>query len=157
MLSYKHEQMINEILKDEYAEEIVLALTNRFAARSPKNCRTLIKNNDRIADKMMQLQQEETNKASEAVFWAISQKAFNRNDSPVYFASMVPVCKVLFPTGTAENESVALRKYFREFVKLLHNPKVFDIKRDRSWAEQLGYLDYLDLVMKNTAKEGVYR
>lgn len=150
MLSFKHESMIREILADKYAEEIVLTLMNKFAAKDPENCRTLIRNSDRLADKMMELQQKEINAAYQAAFMAITQRDFNTRDHTTYFASMVPVCKVLFPTGTADGECLALRKYFGEFVKLLHNPKAFDIKRDRNWAEQFGYLDYLVLVMKKT-------
>lgn len=155
MLSYKQESMIREILQGWYAEEFTLTLMNEFAEQSPDNCHTLIRSIDRLAYKMMELQQKETSSALHAAFMVIAQRAFNKKDYKTYFASMVPICKALFPSGTAEGESLAHQKYFDEFVKLLQDPKAFDIKRDKSWTEQYGYLDYLMLVMKKTEKGGV--
>lgn len=150
MLALNEQAIIAEVIQNENAEEMILTLINRFASKSVDNCRVIIRNNDRLIDKMMELQQKQRMEALQAAYMAVLQREFDITDYKTYFASMVPVCQVLFPLGTADGECLALKKYFDEFVNLLHNKKAFDIERDKSWAENYGYLDYLILVLNNT-------
>ena len=70
------------------------------------------------------------------------------NEVSSYFATMVPVCKTLFPDGYPKNGNLAEREYFNKFISLLKNKKAFDWNdhSDISWAKQYDYYDYLTVI-----------
>lgn len=150
MLSHAQEQKIAQILNEPNVTEIIAALLERYAAASPDNCLHLISNITEISSKAMEIMNNKFNEARQCAAMAVTQRYFNKEDLSTYFASSVPIAKMLFPEGNADRCSVGLQKYFNEFEELANNKQAYNPETDREWAKEYGYLDYLSKVVKPT-------
>ncbi len=146
------ESLIADILtKDEDVQRtIVHKLINAWSKCDVKNAEMLLNIIPEVTTNLIDQMSQTIQEYSIASNMLILQKAIRRrSDASSLFASMVPVCKTLFPDGVAENCSIAQQQYFEEFVKLLQNPKVFNWDEDKAWADSYNYTEYLKKVTKN--------
>lgn len=152
MLTNEQRRAVMYILGQENSDEVVLELIERYANESVNNCRTIIKSSNKAIDIMIRLQERDTMEWALATEMVINQAYMNKSDVSTYFASMVPVCMCMFPHGNADGGTLAHKEYFNEFLRLLNNPKAFDIVADAGWAKEFGYYDYLLSLKEKTTK-----
>ena len=146
MLLLEEENVLDEILGWQDAEEAVLYLMQNFAKKRVANAQTLIEAVPGIVDAAIEKMAETVSMHTQASYWLMCQREMNIEQSSMYFASMVPVCMARFPAGNAEGGCKAEQEYFDLFLKLFTNKKVFSWEKDGSWANLCGYTKYLQLV-----------
>lgn len=95
---------------------------------------------------MLEQTQKKANDYSEAAHWLVVQREMEPDRTGMFFATMLPVCKVMFPNGNADGRSEAEKRYFQQFLDAFSDKKQFSWKRDRTWADLHNYTDYLQLV-----------
>lgn len=141
-------KILDGILCMDYAKEAVEYMVKEYAKQSVENARHLIQLISDLSDIMLAHKEKEVSKYREASFWLIVQKEMDEGkaDDRQLFASMVTVCMARFPNGTNEGCCNAEKKYFLRFLELFKNKKVFSWEKDKTWADQYGYTDYLKLV-----------
>lgn len=149
MLLDREKAFLLELLKGKDAEEMVMFTIKQYADMSVQNARLLLEVIPKIADAAIRIMAKDAADKALAAFWLMGQRKMEPDESGTYFASMVPVCKVLFPNGSYDGSCVAEAEYWELFIKQFQNPKVFSWSKDAGWAENYGYTDYLKLVEEN--------
>lgn len=141
-------KILDGILCMDYAKEAVEYMVKEYSKQSVENTRHLIQFISELSDIMLAHKEKEVGQHRQALFWLIVQKEMDEGkvDDRQLFASMVPVCMARFPNGTSGGYSTAEKKYFDRFLKLFKNKKAFSWEKDKTWADQCGYTDYLKLV-----------
>lgn len=147
MLTEHEKSILREILGWRDTDEAVKYLIMEYVKDRSANAQKIVHMIPEIVDSSIDSVFKIATKYSEAAFWLMCQRKMDKS-TPEYFASMVPVCKTMFPTGEAENKNLAESEYFDEFKKMLCNQKMFSWIRDREWADQNGYTEYLQLIEK---------
>ena len=156
-MQYKAVMDLESILQNEKAGEIIKYLMEEYAKQSVSNARELHKHTNWLVDSII----EKTARRNQELYHAGTMLVFQRSmpanslvkDPSTAFAVMVPVCKALFPKGTADGESEADRRYFNQFLELFRNEKAFDWKNDKRWTDTMGYTEYLQLVEQKNPKK----
>ncbi len=136
---------IDVILASNNAEAIVKKLLLQYAGQSVDNARRVLSYVADVSNAALCQVNKQSEEYKEAGFWLIQQSGIDM-DSHGLFASMVPVCKAMFPNGYPDKGSGCDKAYFRKFVELLHDKRVFSWEKDKDWADMYGYSDYLRLV-----------
>lgn len=155
-ISLENEQKINELINDENAELIMKCMINKYTEGSLNRAQDMLSFiNDIVSNiiKCTSIQIQELNQAS---WMLIFQNEMDETDVHTYFATILPVCKTLFPNGYPENGNLAQKKYFEKFIELCKNKKAFswDKKSDVQWAISYNYGDYLDMIFKKYIDRG---
>lgn len=148
MITYSEMAMVQTILVSENREEIIRLLMREFSEESAESARKLLNLTVALSDAAIGHYAKGEEEARSAAHWLIQQRSFN-DDPDINLAVMVPVCKTMFPNGTAKNGTKGDKLYFEAMVKLLTNPKVFTWEKCGEWAEQFGYKDYIELVLRS--------
>lgn len=156
MYSERVVNLVNQLLNDESCTDILDLFIHKYARQSLDHAIHL---HDSIND-VLSIALKHIEKESEA-FRTSTYMLINGRDllsskktktPDTKFAMMLPVCKVYFPDGVAnEHFSFAERTFFEEFLSLFNDSKVFswDNPDDVSWANMYGYTDYLKKVQAN--------
>lgn len=153
MLLEQEKEMLLEVLKWDDASEAVGFLVKRYSEMSVHHARALLTLIPKVVDEAMGQIGKAAAANEQAAFWLMCQREMKPDNSEEFFASMLPVCMVMFPSGKPKGRSKAEMNYWNLFVKLLRNPKIFSWEEDQVWADHHGYTDYLKLV-ESQLKEG---
>lgn len=145
MLESVDKEFLDEILGLENCSQAIKYLISEYAKLSVTNASYLLRLIPEVSDIQLNLMAKESSDRYQAAFWLINQN-YMTDDERTLFASMTPICKVMFPSGNAFWKSIAMQNYFCKFMSLFRNPKAFSWNRDKTWAEQYGYTEYLKLV-----------
>ena len=155
MFTNDEKRIINEIMNSPSKEKLVMELMRIYASESVENARQLLNHSKNIVDIIIKKMLEENTKTRNAAYMLMCQPYMEADKSSM-FASMVPVCMVMFPNGVKEDQSsFAGMDYFEKFLSLLADKKVFSMKDkdDANWARCFGYEDYLNLVIDKNFKK----
>lgn len=154
MIPMKTAVCIETLINSEQSEEIVKYIMERFANESVRNARSLLEYSNHLLDMIIEKENSRKNELAHALKMMMLQCSFDKipggYDLGVKFSVMLPVCKTLFPNGREDCRSAADKKYFDEFVSLLHDDKVFSWDKDSVWAESNKYSDYIKVIEKRT-------
>lgn len=138
---------IKNLLHNYSQEEVIRTIIQEYTKNSIENCQFLLNLIPNIANHSIHILNRENLGKSQAISMIMFQNIVDyKGNESTYFASMVPVCLTHFPEGNAKRCSEAERKYFELFCKLLKNKKAFSWDKDKKWADDYGYTDYLKLV-----------
>ncbi len=152
MLLEQEKQILQEILEWENVNEAVGFLIKQYSELSVHHARALLTVIPKVADEALERVGRVATDNAQAAHWLMCQREMKPDNSGMFFASMLPVCKVMFPNGKPKSGNKAEMGYWNLFVEQFQNPKVFSWKKDRAWADQYGYTEYLELV-ENQLKE----
>lgn len=142
-------ELVTRIYQDEERVAIVSTLMDMLSSESIETARFFVQKCNEITDIAIEMAMQKVLEANQATFWLLSQKHIE--DKKSYFASMVPVCKFLFPNGEiSDMNNGPGKEYFEQFLKLLGDKKVFSFENpsDASWAESFGHKEYLETVIR---------
>lgn len=155
-ISSENEQKINDLLNDENAEFIMKTMINKYSANSLENAQNLSTYINDIISNIIKIASKNIQDLDQASWMLMFQREMDVKYVHTYFATMVPVCKTLFPDGEPINGNLAQKEYFNKFLGLCSNKKAFDWNNesDVSWAVQFDYHDYLDMIFKNYIDRG---
>ena len=153
-MDFKDVQLIHNIVDRVDSKDFMDKLISFYCLRSVENCQHLIDTIPDIVNQQIRFYANQITNYRQAANWLIVGKSMNKKDKHSYFASMVPIMKIMYPEGLYGNESRSRIKYFEEFIDLMKDPKVFslDNKEDVQWARQFDYLDYLVLMYTKYVK-----
>lgn len=137
MLSLEQYQIIKEQLSKETASEFVRAILISYADTVDK-ISELLNYIPQIADKQLQMKQEKINQYSWATDLIIADRyshpgKYTKKDSHGRFCTLFYTCRVHFPLGNADNDSIAGKSFFNEFVDMLKEKKEFDYTNEDDW------------------------
>lgn len=140
-----YDEMIECIVRDD---KLVDKLITEYCMGGVGNCMRLINQIPVIAEYMLDDKIRDCNRKQEALHMVVSGLKSKHLKNALYFASVVPVCKELFPSGVAKGHCKAEIEYFNEFLEMLRNPRIFSFncKSDMEWADSYGYSRWLYLV-----------
>lgn len=148
MLTCVQEVILHEVLKWNNAEDAISFLLRKYSEQSADNAKFLLNAIPQVAELALERSRVVAVENANAAFWLICQRGMKVDNDGMYFASMVPVCKALFPEGKRKGCSKAESDYFDLFVKQFKNPNVFSWEKDKAWADSLGYTEYLKIIEK---------
>ena len=146
MITLHEEGILKEILGWDDAEAALDYLMAEYAKKGSANARFLLSRIGDISGAMIAQKEKQIAEYSSAAHWLIAQREVGPYPSGIFFATMLPVCKVMFPNGNADGHNEAEKRYFQKFLEMFHDPKQFSWKDDKDWAIQNGYFEYLQLV-----------
>lgn len=154
-MDFKDVGLIQYIVDRQDSKEFMDKLIAFYCLHSAQNCQHLIDTIPNIVNQQIRFYDNQITDYRVAANWLIVGKNMYKKDKHSYFASMVPIMKVMYPEGLSTNESCARIKYFEEFIDLMKDPKVFSLnnKEDVEWAKQFDYLDYLMFIYRNYVQE----
>ena len=155
MLSLEQYQIIKEQLSKETASEFVRAIIISYADTVDKISK-LLNYIPQIADKQLQMKQEKINQYSWATDLIIADRyshpgKYTKKDSHGRFCTLFYTCRVHFPLGNADKDSIAGKSFFNEFVDMLKDKKEFDYTNEDDWNwiySTAGGADWLEGVIK---------
>ena len=153
-MDFKDVELIQNIVDRIDSKEFMDKLIAFYCLQSAENCQHLVDAIPNIVNQQIRFYANQITNYRQAANWLIVDKSMNKKDKHSYFASMVPIMKIMYPEGLSGNESRSRIKYFEEFIDLMKDPKVFslDNKEDVQWARQFDYLDYLVLMYTKYVK-----
>lgn len=154
MLLDHEKQILQEILKWDNVNEAFGFLVKQYADMSVHHARAMLEIVPKIADSAIRAVAKESSDNAQAAYWLMCQRKMKPDNDGAFFASMLPVCKVMFPTGKYDGGSDAKSEYWELFLEQFQNPKVFSWEKDAVWAEHYGYTEYLKLVESQLKEEG---
>lgn len=154
-MDFKDVELIQNIVNRVDSKDFMDKLISFYCLRSAENCQHLVDAIPNIVNQQIRFYVNQITDYRHAANWLIVGKSMDKKDKHSYFASMVPIMKVMYPEGLSTNESCARIKYFEEFIDLMKDPKVFslDNKEDIEWARSFDYLDYLMFIYRNYVQE----
>lgn len=152
MRSFLTQQMLNTFqgMSKRERDEAISTLICEYAKESVDNTTRLLALIPEISRTQVKLLSDKCTDNYQAAEWLMNIQEISpeKIDDPQMLAMMVPICKVMFPNGTCgKSHSKVRQQFFAKFLKLYK--KEFDWQKDRSWAEQFGYKEYLTLIDKN--------
>ena len=155
MLSPEQIRIINEELSKETAAEFVRTVLNTYANTVDKTSE-LLEYIPKIANQQLQMKQEQISRYSLATDLMIADRyshpgKYKDNDSHGRFCTLFYTCKAHFPFGNANNDSVAGKSFFNEFVEMLKKKKRFNMNDEDDWDwiySTAGGADWLESVIK---------
>lgn len=147
-ISIENEQKINELLNNENAELIMKTMINKYTSNSLDKAQSLLEYINKIVSNIINISSKHIQELNQTSWLLLFQTAMDETDVHTYFATMVPICKTLFPSGELQNGNLAQKKYFEKFIELYKNKKAFswDNKSDVLWAKSYNYYDYLKMI-----------
>lgn len=153
-MDFKDVELIQNIVDRKDSKDFMDKLIAFYCLQSAENCQHLIDAIPNIVNQQIRFYANQITGYRQAANWLIVGKSMDKKDKHSYFASMVPIMKIMYPKGLHDNESVARIRYFQEFIKLLKDPQVFslDNREDVEWARQFDHLDYLILMYTKYVK-----
>lgn len=149
-LSSEEISAISFLLGSDNSALVVETIVKLYAKQSVENARSMLGLIQGLSDIALKQINSKAIEYKEAAFWLINQRAIADEAQATCFASMVPVCKAMFPDGYPTNGSKAETLYFEKFLSLFRNKKAFSWDRDKGWADTYGYTDYLMLIDEQT-------
>lgn len=154
-MDFEDVQLIQNIVDRKDSKDFMDKLIAFYCSRCAENCQHLIDTITNIVNQQIRFYSNQITDYRVAANWLIVGKNMDKKDKHSYFASMVPIMKVMYPEGLSTKESCARIKYFEEFIDLMKDPKVFslDNKEDIEWARSFDYLDYLMFIYRNYVQE----
>lgn len=154
-MDFKDVELIQNIVNRVDSKDFMDKLISFYCLRSAENCQHLVDAISNIVNQQIRFYVNQITDYRHAANWLIVGKSMDKKDKHSYFASMVPIMKVMYPEGLSTNESCARIKYFEEFIDWMKDPKVFslDNKEDIEWARSFDYLDYLMFIYRNYVQE----
>lgn len=137
MLSLEQYQIIKEELSKDTASEFVRVMLSSYANTIDKTSE-LLNYIPKIADRQLKFKQEKINQYSWSTDLLISDQylhpnKYEKNELNTRFCTLFYTCKAHFFMGNAENESVAGKTFFDEFVDMLKNKKGFNYTDEKDW------------------------
>ena len=148
MLTEKEEKWLRQIATSQNATDAVEFIVKEYSENGVDNALHLLNLIPKISEILVKKVSNVARNYSQAAFWLMCQREMEDDKDGTLFASMVPVCMAMFPSGNADGKSNAEKKYFEQFLHLLSDKKQFSWEKDKSWADMFGYTDYLRLVEK---------
>lgn len=150
-ISIENEQKIKDLLNDENAELIIKTMIKEYSKDSLIKAQDLLSYINDTVSNIIHIYNKQIVELNQASWMLLFQKEMDDKDIHTYFATMVPVCKTLFPNGEPENGNLAQKKYFNKFLELCENKKAFswDNKSDVQWAKTYDYINYLKMIWNN--------
>lgn len=137
MLSLEQYQIIKEQLSKETASEFVREIIDSYSS-TVNNASELLSYIPQIANKQLQIKQEKINQYSWATDCIIADRyshpgKYTKKDIHGKFCTLFYTCKVHFPIGNADKDSIAGKSFFNEFVDMLKNKIEFDYTSEDDW------------------------
>lgn len=144
-ISVEDYEKISAIVQSPNSKDLMENLIKIYASQSVDHATHLIEVIPAVSSAAMQILNKYLVDSCQVSTMLINQRCMEIDKEGMYFASMVPVCKQMFPKGTIEGHSKAQKEYFDLFLKLFKDKKQFDWNNplDISWAKQYEYYDYL--------------
>lgn len=142
------EELISLIVNHPDSIDITCQLLDVLSKRSYKAGQQFLDHIGKISSNMISNVLENSCKYKEAADWAIIQQSLTA-DKRTRLYTMLPICQVCFPDGNADKCCEAQKRYFKEFVNLLKDRKLFDMSKDKEWADSYGYTEYIQKVIQN--------
>lgn len=154
-ISEINKSKINDLLKDENIDLIMKTMIHEYSKDSIERALNLISYVNLLVDNIIKNSSNQINELTQAGNLLIFQMGMNKSDINTYFASMVPIMKVLYPNGLDDNASLVQKDYFKQFIKLCKNKKAFSWNKesDVEWAKCYGYDEYLHMIFKKYIDE----
>lgn len=149
MLSEERIAIIYNILHSPTENEEVDLLIKEYAKQKRENASILLRLIPIISAIADEHHVKEVAETKNALDTLLVYRYAPKVDKRTKFAMMVQICKVLFPSGTANGGSNADKKFFKEFLDLFNDTKAFSWEEDKLWADSFEYTDYLKLVEKS--------
>lgn len=146
MITLYEKSLLDEILKWDDVEEAIDYLMSEYGKKDVYNVMHLIGQIGDLASTALEQKQKIANKYAEAAHWLMAQREMEPDKSGQFFASMLPVCQIMFPNGNAEGHTKTEKRYFQMFLDAFSDKKQFSWERDRVWADHFNYTAYLQLV-----------
>lgn len=140
------------LVESENAWEIMERMIRRYAKKDLESAQHLISLIPDVAESALDIVGKRSGDNYRAAHWLLMQRKMEPDKEGYFFASMLPVCMVLFPNGNAKGGNEAEKEYFDLFLEQFRNPKVFNWKDDGDWAKSYGYDKYLRLVEEELRK-----
>jgi len=150
-ISDENEQKINDLLNDKNAEFIMKTMISKYSANSLENAQNLSLYINDIVSNIIKITSKNIQDLNQAAWMLMFQREMDIKDIHTYFATIVPVCKTLFPNGEPINGNLSQKEYFNKFLALFANKKAFSWNKesDVEWAMQYDYYDYLQMIWDN--------
>lgn len=154
MLNLEQYQIIKEQLSKETASEFVRTMLMLYTDTVDKTSE-LLNYIPQIADKQLRMKQEKINQYSWATDLIIGDRyshpgKYTKTDSNGRFCTLFYTCKVHFPLGNADKDSIAGKAFFNEFVDMLKEKKAFNYSDENDWDwiySTAGGADWLESVI----------
>ena len=155
MLTLNQYQIIKDQLSKENASEFVRTIIIEYGDTVDK-LSELINYIPTIVDKQLRLKQEKITQYSWATDLIIGDRyshpgKYTKNDLHGKFCTLFYTCKAHFSRGNADNDSVAGKAFFNEFIDMLKEKKEFDYTNEDEWNwiySTAGGADWLESVIK---------
>ena len=141
MLSVEDMVLADMILDRQQTDEVVKYIMRRYAEKSVLNARSLMRYSITLSDLALEQTELDRNRAQRSLETLMN--FFGEPPGKMFFAAMVPVCMVVFPTGTPDGGSPKQREFFEKFAAMMKDPACFSWERDADWADINGYTEYL--------------
>ena len=138
--------MVQALLEDPDADDIVAFMMRLYAKDSVDNARKLLRLSNTIVDDIIERGELEKRQAKEACYLVLAQQNMPKKNDPTYFASMVWVCRTMFPDGVKNVSSISEKRYLKRFSDMMNDPKCFSWKKDKDWADMHKLTDYLRMI-----------
>lgn len=139
------EILVTKILTDENADTIVAKVNREYASSSYENASRLIDSIPVIVREAMK-HFEKLNATIHRGLWAsVMLPTIDVENKRTRFAVLTPIVMAICPNGTDIGCSATEKDLFNEWKELLLDKKVFSWGKDESWADSLGYTDYIKM------------
>lgn len=134
----------------DHKERILKTMMKMYAEEGIFNSRELLRFSNELVDMIIEQEYRRKQELHVAIKMLMFQRSIeeshHKEDPGIMFGVMLPVCKVAFPNGKSDIGSVAKEKYFNKFCDLLQNEEAFSWEKDKEWAEDEGYAEYIRLI-----------
>lgn len=154
MISPYEKRILEEILNWNDVDEAIDYLMAEYAKKGAANALHLLSRIGDIASVQVAQSEKRVVEYSQAAHWLMAQRELKPDKSGTFFATLLPVCKIMFPNGNADGYCEAEQRYFRQFLEAFSDKNQFRWDRDRTWADMYGYTEYLQLIERKMNKNG---
>lgn len=141
---------IKKMFPDVNENKLVLNLICEYANQSVENSLSLINEISNISKIMLEKKNKQLLKSKEALYWMICHHETKKKDWNI--GMLIPVCMEIYPNGCVENHCDAEKVFFTEFLDFLKDKNNFDWNKDKEWAEQFEYWNWLCKVKEKNFK-----
>ena len=146
MLLPKEKAVLDEIIGWEDARSAVEYILAEYASKGTENSLHILGQIQNIATILTQQADKKASDYYRAAWFLIAQRTMEPDQSGMFFSTMLPVCKAMFPGGKADGHCESMRRYFQQFLDMFRDKKQFSWEKDKKWAENNDYIEYLKLV-----------
>lgn len=134
-------ETIQSIFPKESLDKLIVNILKEYSDQSVENSVLLLTEIPNITKDVLIKKNEQLIKSKQALYWLICHSKTKRKDWNA--GMLVPICMENYPNGCIENHCIAEQEFFSEFLDFLSCKKNFDWEKDKRWAMQYGYWQWL--------------